>query len=135
MLPVKEYPQNTYIGHVFCAVIHGTNTIVSEFVISDDQSLYTIEAYDSNAIAVRFYHEIKDIEISLLYVKTDLKCYSTVVIEECMCPFKEYPQYTYVGHVFGAVIHGTHMVVSKFVMSDNQRLYTIETEESPNTEC
>jgi hypothetical protein len=130
MHPFKEYPQYTYVRHVFQAVIRRTNTIVSEFVMSDNQSLYTVEAYYSNYIAVKFYHEIKYVETCLLFVNTHLKGQRTVVIKEYMHPFKEYPQYTYAGHVFCAVIRGTNTIVSEFVMSDNQSMYTVEAYDS-----
>ena len=50
-----------------------------------------------------------------------------------MRTFMEYSLYTYVGHVFRAVIRGTDTVVSEFVMNDEQSQYTIM-EESPYTE-
>ena len=80
-----------------------------------------------------FYHEIEDVEISLVFVDFDLTGHPPGVIEENMRPFMEYSLYTYVGHVFRAVIRGTDTVVSEFVMNDEQSQYTIM-EESPYTE-
>ena len=47
LLPFEEYPLVSYDGHVFRAVISGTDTVVSEFVMRDTQALYTIKMEDT----------------------------------------------------------------------------------------
>ena len=88
---------------------------------------------DDDAIDVSFYHDIEDVELSLVFVDTDVKGHPTDVIETQMRPFIVYPVRTYVGHVFRALIRGTDTVVSEFVMNDNESEYIIM-EESPHTE-
>jgi hypothetical protein len=104
------------------------------FVLFYDMDNPAIQSdFEEDSFKVTFYHEIEDVEISLVFVDFDLKGPPTDVIEENMRPFMEYSLYTYVGHVFRAVIRGTDTVVSEFVMSDEQSQYTIM-EESPYTE-
>ena len=40
--PYEEIPFESYEGHVFRAVVSGTDAIISEFVISHEQHRYTI---------------------------------------------------------------------------------------------
>jgi hypothetical protein len=53
-----------------------------------------------------------------------------------MPSFEKVELSSYEGHVFHALISGTNTVVSEFVMSDRQRLYTIgkKVEEATNDE-
>ena len=104
------------------------------FVLFYDMDNPAIQSdFEDDSFKVTFYHEIEDDEISLVFVDFDLTGHPPGVIEENMRPFKEYSLYTYVGHVFRAVIRGTDTVVSEFVMNDEQSQYTIM-EESPYTE-
>ncbi len=126
---------NYTVHHGVAPVEAGTRYSFVLFYDMDNPAVQVdFEASDTNTIAVRFYHEIEHVEISLLFVDTDSRGHPPDMIVEYMRPFKEYPQHTYVGHIFRAVILGTNTVVSEFVMSDNQSLYTIEMKESPNTE-
>lgn len=43
MAPSEERGLYSYEGHVFRAFLHGTETLVCEFVIREEQNLYTIE--------------------------------------------------------------------------------------------
>ena len=104
------------------------------FVLFYDMDNPAIQSdFEEDSIKVTFYHEIEDVEISLVFLDFDLKGTPADVIEENMRPFMEYPLFTYVGHVFRAVIRGTDTVVSEFVMNNNQSRYTI-IEESIHTE-
>ena len=92
------------------------------------------EASEDGALAIDFYHEIEDPEISLVWVNTNEEGHPTVVIEKMLPPFKKYDLLTYAGHVFRAVISGTDTVVSEIIISDKQSLYPIKMEGSQNTE-
>jgi hypothetical protein len=88
----------------------------------------------SFALRVAFYHEIEDVDISLLWVDTTIKGHPTNVIAEKLLPFEEYPLNSFDGHVFRAVISGTDTVVSEFVMSDTQALYIIKMADTSHDE-
>ena len=45
--PFKEIYIDTYEGHVFRAMVSGTDTVVAEFVMREDQTLYTVVKEDA----------------------------------------------------------------------------------------
>ena len=42
MQPFQDYTMGTYDGHLFKAFVSGTEEVLSEFVMRDDQERYTI---------------------------------------------------------------------------------------------
>ena len=54
--------------------------------------------------------------------------------EENFPPFKEIHIDTYEGHVFRAMVSGTDTIVSEFVMTEKQHLYTVVKEDAANNE-
>jgi hypothetical protein len=115
-------------------VYHGVAPVEAgtrySFVLFYDMDNPAIQVdFDNDGFGVTFYHEIEDVDISLLWVDTRVKEHPTEVIEEKLLPYTVYPLVSHDGHVFRAVISGTDTVVSEFVVSDTQALYTIKMEE------
>ncbi len=116
---------NYTLYHGVAPVEAGTRYSFVLFYDMDNPAIQ--EDFENDDIAVTFYHEIEDVDISLLWVDTTMSVEGhTVMIEEKLLPFEEYPLNSFDGHVFRAVISGTDTVVSEFVMSDTQALYTIK---------
>ena len=97
---------------------------------------------DSLAVAVEFYHEITNVNISLVWVNVESggveaeaevdssSSSSEDVIELHFHPFELLPQHSYVGHVFRAIITNTNTIVAEFVIAANQTRYTIIMDET-----
>ena len=100
-----------------------------------------------DGLSVEFYHEITNVNISLVWVDVESAAYGDGgggtggvvldssyedVIELYFRPFEPLPQYTYVGDIFRAVITNTSTILAEFVMTPDQTRYTVildETEE------
>jgi hypothetical protein len=123
---------NYTLYHGVAPVESGTRYSFVLFYDMDNPAIQ--EDFEIEDIAVTFYHEIEDADISLLWVDTTKSLEGeTEMIEEKLLPFEEYPLVSYDGHVFRAVISGTDTVVSEFVMRDTQALYTINMEETSHS--
>jgi len=97
---------------------------------------------EDNGIIAVFYHEI-DLDIDLVWVgettqpqEEENNGYDSkskvVMMEKSMKPYKEYAVDTYEGHIFHAIISGTDVVLSKFVImgeddeNNDENRYVVE---------
>lgn len=103
--------------------------------------------YDKDdGLSVEFYHEITNVNISLVWVDVDSAAYGDGgggtgggvvldssyedVIELYFHPFEPLVQYTYVGDIFRAVITNTSTILAEFVMTPDQTRYTVILDET-----
>ena len=106
---------------------------------------YDKDGGDDDGLSVEFYHEITNVDISLVWVDVESAAYGDGgggtggvvldssyedVIELYFRPFEPLPQYTYVGDIFRAVITNTSTILAEFVMTPDQTRYTVILDET-----
>jgi hypothetical protein len=104
---------------------------------------YNKDGDEEDGLSVEFYHEITNVNISLVWVDVEsagngggtgdgvvLDSSYEDVIELYFHPFEPLVQYTYVGDIFRAVITNTNTIVAEFVMTPDQTRYTIIMDET-----
>ena len=133
MQPGDILIHNWTVWHAVAPIEAGTRY---SFVIFYDMDNPTIQSdffdaeyeheHEHDGIIATFLTEIENVKIDLMWVGENENGDEIIdMIEKEMVPYKEYTLDTYVGHEFVAVVSGTDVVVSKFVMRDEQEWYTI----------
>ena len=131
MQPGDILIHNWTVWHAVAPIEAGTRY---SFVIFYDMDNPTIQSdffdaeyeHEHDGIIATFLTEIENVKIDLMWVGENENGDEIIdMIEKEMVPYKEYILDTYVGHEFVAVVSGTDVVVSKFVMRDEQEWYTI----------
>jgi len=119
---------NFTVWHGVAPLVAGTRYSFVLFYDMDNPAIQD-DFYDNqqdNGIIAVFYHEIQDLVIDLVWVgettqpQEEEDGYESkskvVMMEKSMKPYKEYAVDTYEGHIFHAIISGTDVVLSKFVI-------------------
>lgn len=92
-------------------------------------------AEEEGVFTVFFVNEVEDAEIDLVWVEEREGGDEVLHVVEEKMPAKERVGVdTMEGHVFLALVSGTDAVVSRFVMDEEQELYTIASKNAPGTE-
>lgn len=95
------------------------------FVLFYDMANPAIQGDFYDLISVDFYHEIEDLNIDLVWVDAKGGLETVHVIEEKIPPFMVSYHESYEGHVIRAMVSGRDTILAEFVMSKDQKIYTI----------
>ena len=120
---------NFTVWHGVAPLEAGTRYSFVLFYDMDNPAIQN-DFYDNqdNGIIAVFYHELHDLNIDLVWVgetqpqeeengyDSSKSSVAVIMMEEHMKPYKEYAVDTFEGHIFHAIISGTDVVLSKFVI-------------------
>merc|ERR1711865_1176931 len=85
---------------------------------------------DDDRRPVAFFNRMKH-NVDLAFVYETEEGERVDVIEENISSSEERSLYSYEGHVFRALLHGTATPVCEFMITEEQDIYTIEQKEAP----
>merc|ERR1711982_70953 len=135
LTPFNHLQIDSYEWHVFRALLSGTQKVLTEIIVSDEQRLYKIDYIEReeddfqadfvDPLAIEFYHEIEDEKIDLVFVdQTAANKKETLnMVEEAWPPFQLLQINSREGHVFRALLSGAETVIAEFAVRNDQRRY------------